>query len=646
MTNVPNPSGGPTDLTMTSTFAVIPATTIGISTNGDGPQFLTAPGVPADVAIPGGSWAVFFHATTTGSPSSVTITPTLSIYNAGITTLINAGNPIALFAGNTQTEYQGSLTVPTTPLVAGDQLLFAFVAGGLTLGDSIAFYLDGDTQASVITSFAVAGNTGPTGPTGANGIGFTGPTGPTGSLGPTGVGVPGVTGATGPAGTPGTSANASTWAVFPAISSVDMSGNSLSNANKLSASSVYASSAGFGGTSVTPLTTISSGGTVASLNSTATQSMTVGQLTGLGNISTYGANRIVGTNALYAEGGTTLTAGGVVHGIEIGALTVAGVDTQRIDVLPAGIGINAATYVQVAAAGAASVAAGGALSLAGGSYIEANTASFRHINTSSGNQQTTVYSGFYDGPYGVSNTYPMVVGNNGTAGTTILNVNSLTGTASNTFAISNVSNIIGIVPGGLGIYNVKEIGNPANSMFLNGVGLLTNPASTMDISGVRTINSRPVFINGQFISTSPQTQTGGVADTPTPILFTSGSPTNGITLGTPASQIVVSKTGLYQFIYSVQLDKTGGGTDLAFIWLRKNGADIPETATQFTLVGPNGEVAPSVPYFLSLVAGDAIEVVFASPDATMTVLAVPASTSPYVRPAIPGIIAVMNLMCV
>lgn len=41
------------------------------------------------------------------------------------------------------------------------------------------------------------------------------------------------------------------------------------------------------------------------------------------------------------------------------ALTVAGIDTVRIDV-PAGMGLNT-TYIQLAAAGAGSFAAGGAL---------------------------------------------------------------------------------------------------------------------------------------------------------------------------------------------------------------------------------------------------------------------------------------------
>jgi hypothetical protein len=426
-----------------------------------------------------------------------------------------------------------------------------------------------------------------------------------------------------------------------------MSNFSLSNvSSNLSTTIVNNSNAwtrtlGIGGSTSIPFSSVDNLG-----NGAFGQSVVASNSAQVANISVYGVNRLVGTNALYAQGGVTLDGGGVVHGITIGTLPVAGINTQRIDVIPAGIGINAATYIQLAAIGAGSFAAGGALSLAAGDYIEGNSDTFRMVNTTSGNQQTTVYAGFYDGPYGVSNTYPMVVGNNGTAGTTILNVNSITGTASNTFALSNVSSIIGTLPAQMGLYNVLEIGNVSNTMFLNGVGLIQNQASTMDLSGLRSINGRPVFINGSFFSSTTQAQTGGASNTPTPITFDTTTVTNGVDLSgsSPSSQIRVSKDGLYSFQFSAQLDKSGGGVDSAEIWLRRNGTDIPSTATQVVVAGTNGETVMTVPFFLDLSANDYIETVFASGDATMEIAAFPAITSPYTRPAVPSIIANINLL--
>ena len=111
------------------------------------------------------------------------------------------------------------------------------------------------------------------------------------------------------------------------------------------------------------------------------------------DVNIYGANLLAGDNALYVEGGTTLTGGGLIHGITIGALQVAGIDTIRIDVLPTGMDLLSATYITINAAGAGNFACGGALSLAGGSYIEYNSDDHRFINTTSGNDFTDIQVG-------------------------------------------------------------------------------------------------------------------------------------------------------------------------------------------------------------------------------------------------------------
>lgn len=648
-TNVPATApADPASLLMTPTFNLLPLSTITLTTDGDNVLFTTDPNDPGADLLPTGVWAYHFHAQTNGT-TSATLQAILSTWDGSTLTLVNDDIPITLTSGAVKTYYNGALSVPNVVLTPTTRLAWQFVAGGLGGGDTITLSLDDDEQADTTTTFAVAGNTGPTGPigpTGANGLGFTGAVGPTGPQGLAGIGSTGPAGPTGATGASGSSANASLWAVYKAVSNVDVSGNNVNNVNTLNSTSIvnnsntYTRTLGVGGISISPNTSIDNLG-----NGTFGQSVVASNVAQIANISSYGVNRPVGTNALYVSGGTTLDGGGAVHGIAIGTLPVAGVNTQRIDVLPAGIGINAATYVQVAAAGAASMAAGGALSLAGGDYIEANTDDFRVINTTSGNQQTTIRAGFYDGPYNVSNTYPMVVGNNGTAGTEILNVNNITGNAiTNTFTISNVANIIGRVPIGLGLYNVKEIGNPANAMFLNGVGLIQNNASTMDLSGVRTINGRNIFVNGAFSSTQTQLQTGGTSNTPTPITYNTTDVSNGIVLGSPASKIVVPYTGTYEFIFSGQLDKSGGGTSECDVWLRRNGTDIPNTASQFAVAGTNGEVVMAVDYFLDLSANDALEVVFASPDNSMAITAFPAQVSPYARPAIPSIIATMKLL--
>ena len=222
----------------------------------------------------------------------------------------------------------------------------------------------------------------------------------------------------------------------------------------------------------------------------------------------------------------------------------------------------------------------------------------------------------------------MVIGNNGTAGTTILNVNSITGTPSNTFDMSNVRSIIGRVPFGLGIYNVAEIGNPANAMFLNGVGLVQNNASTMDLSGVRTVNQHYIYQYGEFAKSTDQTVSA--ANTPTVIALDTSANTNGLDLS--GNTIVASRPGVYNAIFTLALATTSGGTNGVDFWLRKNGTDIPGTLIQSQI--PNNQrqnIVAGTTQFLN--AGDSLEGVFASADSNMRLDYQPAVTSPYTHPS-------------
>jgi hypothetical protein len=505
-TNVPV---GMLNYTMTETFNLIPSATYTRTADGKVATFVSGP-VGVDV-LNGGTWNFNFHAVTSGT-TTTTVTIELAT-DDGVSppVTIATTQPISIFQGTSVEEYIGNLAVPTTVVTPTTTLMVTFNITGLTPGDSFSLYTDGDTQSEVLTTLSVPGNTGPTGPQGIQGLqgtgGFTGAVGATGAQGPTGAGFTGPQGAKGDTGAPGSAATVSNWSIYPALQDVNLCNFSLSNVNSnLSTTTVNNSNSwtrtlGIGGTTSIPFSSVDNLG-----NAAFGQSVVASNSAQIANLSVYGVNRPAGTNALYANGGVTLDGGGVVHGITIGTLPVAGINTQRIDVIPAGIGINAATYIQLAAVGAGSFAAGGALSLAGGSYIEANSATFRHINTTSGNQQTTVYAGFYDGPYGVSNTYPMVVGNNGTAGTTLLNVNSLTGNlVTNTFAISNVSNIIGTTPGGLGLYNVKEIGsyqlliNDTSGIRMNpdvGINKYAGPGYSLDVSGTTRTTSFAQDISG------------------------------------------------------------------------------------------------------------------------------------------------------
>jgi hypothetical protein len=108
------------------------------------------------------------------------------------------------------------------------------------------------------------------------------------------------------------------------------------------------------------------------------------------------------------------------------------------------------------------------------------------------------------------------------------------------------------------------------------------------------------------------------------------------------STIEILKAGVWKFAYSVQLDKTGGGTEYVDIWIKINGSNVPRSSSRTTVQGNNGENFVMCEYILDFNLNDKIQVYFTSPDDTMK-LAYFAGTGsvPNEVPAVPSIISTL-----
>ena len=144
---------------------------------------------------------------------------------------------------------------------------------------------------------------------------------------------------------------------------------------------------------------------------------------------------------------------------------------------------------------------------------------------------------------------------------------------------------------------------------------------------------------GQFWDTT--TQTALVVNTAYPVTFNNSDTFNsGVRLRSPStSEVQVDTEGLYNFQVSVQLDTTSGGTDLVWIWFRKNGFDIADSACQIQIQGNNAELLQSFNLFVDMKANDYLEVMWATDD-TAARLAYFASAA--FRPAVPSIILTVS----
>jgi hypothetical protein len=131
------------------------------------------------------------------------------------------------------------------------------------------------------------------------------------------------------------------------------------------------------------------------------------------------------------------------------------------------------------------------------------------------------------------------------------------------------------------------------------------------------------------------TQTNPVADAVNLFRYNSVETEFQITRGTPTSKIFVNNTGIYNFQFSAQLDKTGGGKSVVFIWPRINGVNVPNATTKIVIDGPNDEVVPAWNFVLVMKAGDYFELAWQSSDTAVVILAEAAASN---YSAIPSII--------
>lgn len=137
---------------------------------------------------------------------------------------------------------------------------------------------------------------------------------------------------------------------------------------------------------------------------------------------------------------------------------------------------------------------------------------------------------------------------------------------------------------------------------------------------------------GTFYDTTNQTQ--AAANVALPVTFDTTAENYGISLLT-SSQIQVTKAGVYQIRFSVQLDNSGGGTFHAHLWLRVNGVDVPATAGKVVVSGPTDEKVVGWSYLLTMSAGDYFEIMWSVSDTQIYLLheaaAAPVPEIPSVR---------------
>jgi hypothetical protein len=137
------------------------------------------------------------------------------------------------------------------------------------------------------------------------------------------------------------------------------------------------------------------------------------------------------------------------------------------------------------------------------------------------------------------------------------------------------------------------------------------------------------------------------ANTATLVTFDQNDYLNGCT-NDGTDGIVVQQAGIYNYQFSVQWRNSDTQLHDSWIWLRKNGTDIPGTSSQFSVAqrhgGVDGHTIAAANFYVDLNAGDFVSLYAAVNDVGVTMDASAAQTVPFGMPAIPSVVATLSFV--
>jgi hypothetical protein len=139
----------------------------------------------------------------------------------------------------------------------------------------------------------------------------------------------------------------------------------------------------------------------------------------------------------------------------------------------------------------------------------------------------------------------------------------------------------------------------------------------------------------------------GTGGTGTYIVNTSQEVTSTTLTGDLPSKITVDYAGLYNLQFSAQFVNVSVQIHDADVWFRKNGTDIPNSNSRFSIPnshgGVDGHLIAALNFYLDMNPGDFVEIMWHVDNSDLSLQQLPTATSP-TRPATPSVIATMNFV--
>jgi hypothetical protein len=147
---------------------------------------------------------------------------------------------------------------------------------------------------------------------------------------------------------------------------------------------------------------------------------------------------------------------------------------------------------------------------------------------------------------------------------------------------------------------------------------------------------------GAFSSDQDQTTTANVA---TLMTLNTTDFNNGVSIS--SSKITVATAGIYNLQFSAQFVNTDPNIQDVYIWLKQSGVDI-SGSTGFVSIpsrhgGTDGHAIVGWNYFLSMTAGQYIEIYWSVPNAAVSIQHLAASGTP-TKPSTQSVVATLGFV--
>ena len=192
-----------------------------------------------------------------------------------------------------------------------------------------------------------------------------------------------------------------------------------------------------------------------------------------------------------------------------------------------------------------------------------------------------------------------------------------------------------------------------NVTIQNRTAVFTGTIATTNLT-VSAITSGTIYpgmiISGTGVSAGTRivSQTSGTAgSTGVYVVSISQTVSSATTItGTVASQLTAALAGLYNIQISFQMVNTDAQIHDIDLWFRKNGTDVAESNSQFSVPNSHGGVdghnLGALNFYIDLAAGDYVEIMWHTADTSTTIQYIGPQTSP-TRPGTPSVIVTMAL---